>query len=144
MSINKAYFKDAVVWDGTSDYAPTFEHMPKRASLEAAEGVVLHPLFGKQLMLSYVTFAPNSVAPVHQHPQEQMTVVLQGQVEFEVGHEKKLIGPGDAVTIPSNVPHGAVAGSTGCICIDAFSPPREAFKELMQQAAQAHGKGVEE
>jgi quercetin dioxygenase-like cupin family protein len=133
MSINRDYFNGEVSWDGTADYAPSFEHMPNLESLEAASGVVLRPLFGQQMMLSYVTFAPNSVAPVHQHPQEQMTVVLQGKLEFQVGNEKKVIQSGDAVTIPGNVPHGAVAFEEGCVCIDAFAPPREAFKELMKQ-----------
>ena len=36
MSINRAYFKDAVSWDGTADYDPSFEHMPELASLETA------------------------------------------------------------------------------------------------------------
>ena len=133
MTINMDYFKDQVSWDGSADYEPSFEHMPNLASLEAAPGVVLHPLFGKQLMLSYVTFAPHAVAPLHQHPQEQMTIVLQGEVEFEVGNKKQIIGAHDAVTIPANVPHSAVALANGCVCIDAFSPPREAFKKLMHQ-----------
>lgn len=133
MSINRNYFREGVTWDGSMDYEPSFTHMPELASLEAASGVVLQPLFGEKLMVSYVTFAPHSVAPVHQHPQEQITVVLKGHLEFEVGNQKKLLGPGDAVTIPRNVPHGAVALDEVCICIDAFAPPREAFKELMKQ-----------
>lgn len=137
LGINKDYFKGEVSWDGTSDYMPSFEHMPHLPSLEAAPGVVLRPLFGKGLMLSYVEFAPNAVAPLHQHPQEQISYVIQGQLEFQVGNEKQVIGPGDAVTIPANVPHSAVALSDGCLCFDAFSPPREAFKELMQHAAEA-------
>lgn len=133
MNINRAYFRDGVEWDGESDYEPSFTSMPQAESLEAAPGVVLRPLFGQQLMISHVTFAANAVAPAHQHLQEQMSYVVEGRLEFQVGHKKQVIGPGDAVTIPGNVPHSAVAFEEGCTCIDVFSPPREAFKELMQQ-----------
>lgn len=133
MSVNRDYFRDGVTWDGTADFEPSFMHMPDLPYLEAAEGVVLRPFFGNQLMLSYVTFSPNAVAPVHQHPQEQITYVIQGRLEFEVGNQKQIIGPGDSVTIPKNVPHGATALEEGCLCIDAFAPPREAFKDLMKQ-----------
>ncbi|MCL6454488.1 MAG: cupin domain-containing protein [Alicyclobacillus sp.] len=137
MGVNREYFRDGVAWDGTADYTPSFEHMPELASLEAAPGVVLRPLFGKDLMISYVTFAPNAVAPAHQHPQEQMSFVISGRLEFEVGDHKQLIGPGDAVTIPGNVPHAATASAEGCVCIDVFSPPREAFRELMAKQQEA-------
>lgn len=137
MSINRAYFRDDIEWDGTSDYEPSFTQMPEMESLEAAPGVVLRPLFGKQLMISHVTFAANSVAPAHQHVQEQISYVITGRLEFQVGDKKQMIGPGDAVTIPGNVPHSAVAFEEGCTCIDVFSPPREAFKELMQQQREA-------
>lgn len=135
MEVNREYFKDGVQWDGEVEYAPRFAYAPDLDSLEAAPGIVLHPLFGSQLMISYVVFAPNAVAPVHQHPQEQITFVLEGHAAFEVGDQKQVIGPGDAVTIPRNVPHGAVALAKGCVCIDTFAPPREAFKELMRQQA---------
>ncbi|QSO46885.1 cupin domain-containing protein [Alicyclobacillus mengziensis] len=133
MSINKEYFRESVSWDGTADYEPFFAHAPELDFLEAAEGVKLRPMFGKDLMISYVTFAPNSVAPAHQHPQEQMTLVLSGSCEFTVGNLKQVITAGDAVAIPGNVPHSAAALAEGCVCVDVFAPPREAFKELMQK-----------
>lgn len=137
MNINKEYFREGINWDGSADYDPFFAHAPELEALEAAEGVKLRPMFGKDLMLSYVTFEPNAVAPAHQHPQEQMTLVLQGSCEFEVGTQKKVIKTGDAVAIPSNVPHAARALEEGCVCIDMFSPPREAFKELMRKQREA-------
>lgn len=137
MGINNVYFQDAVSWDGSSDYEPFFAHAPQLNHLEPVEGVKLRPMFGKDLMISYVTFAPNAVAPVHQHPQEQISLVLSGSCEFQVGDKKQLISSGDAVAIPRNVPHSAVATTEGCVCIDVFAPPREAFKELMQKQQMA-------
>ena len=133
MGVNRDYFREGVSQDYTADFEPSFEHMPGLDSLEAADGIVLQPLFGKQLMISYVTFAPNAVAPLHQHPQEQITYVIEGRMEFTVGDKKKVIGAGAAVTIPGNVPHGATALGEGCVSIDTFAPPREAFKELMEK-----------
>ncbi|HHY67844.1 MAG TPA: cupin domain-containing protein [Alicyclobacillus sp.] len=133
MTVNREYFREGVRWDGEADYEPGYHHLPDLPFLEAATGVKLRPLFGCQLMFSYVTFEPNAEAPIHQHPQEQMSLVLQGRVRFDVGGNVRIMGPGDAVTIPANVPHGAVALEEGAVCLDAFAPPREGFKELMER-----------
>ncbi len=136
MAINRDYFKDQVEWDGTSAYPPEFQHMPDLAGFEAAPGLTLRPFWGQGLMASYVTFDPGAVAPAHQHPQEQMSVVLYGSLYFTVGTESRWIEAGDIVSIPPHVPHAAQAGDEGALCIDMFSPPRDGFRELVEGATQ--------
>ena len=136
--INRDYFKDNVEWDGTALYPPEFRHMPDLDGFEAAPGLILRPFWGKGLMASYVTFGPDAEAPMHQHPQEQMSVVISGRLYFTVGHESRWLEAGDIVSIPPNVPHMAVAASDGCVAMDVFSPPRDGFRELVDQAKKDH------
>lgn len=128
---NPEYFHEQIDWDGQMEYPAQFESMPEAAGFEASEGVVLRPFFGKGLMASYATFAPNANAPLHQHTQEQLTVVVSGRLLFTVGEQTRWMEPGDMVSIPPNVPHKAVGGEQGCVAIDMFSPIREGFREIM-------------
>ena len=72
--------------------------------------------------------------PEHSHPHEQWSHLIEGQLEFNIGGEKKVISPGMAAFIPSHVPHSAKA-MTKCKVIDCFLPAREDFvkKEYEQK-----------
>ena len=76
-----------------------------------------------------VSLEEGTVAPIHSHPHEQWTYVLEGQMEFTLDGEKQLLLPGMGALIPSNVLHGAFA-VTACKVIDVFTPVREDYREL--------------
>ena len=99
--------------------------------IEILPGLRFQPILGDRLMANFVAFEPNVVAPVHWHDEEQMSIVLEGEFEFEVGGEKKLVRRGDAILIPPNVPHGARTYDSTCLEIDVFNPPRHGLLELM-------------
>ena len=130
--INRDYFQDGVEWDGTQDYTPEFKRLGDLDGFEAAPGVILRPQWGKNLMASYVTFAQEALAPLHQHAQEQFSLVLSGSLYFTVGNQSQWMYAGDIVTIPAGVPHSALAGKEGAVAVDVFSPPRDGFRELIQ------------
>jgi quercetin dioxygenase-like cupin family protein len=66
--------------------------------------------------------------PLHQHPHEQIGVVLQGSVEVVIGDKKRVIGPGEGYLVPSNMKHGGhVIGEESCVLLDVFSPIRVDF-----------------
>ena len=102
--------------------------------LRVEPGLILHPVFGRNMTLSFVFMEPSSVAPVHQHPQEQIGTVIEGSYEFELDGRKKVVRKGDVYVVPPNVPHGAVTHNESCLVLDVFSPPRESFAEIMKQA----------
>ena len=66
--------------------------------------------------------------PLHNHPHEQLLIVIEGELSFTVGDETRLMKPKDAVVIPPNVMHGGTTESNGCVIVDIFSPPREDYK----------------
>jgi quercetin dioxygenase-like cupin family protein len=82
-------------------------------------------------MVNFVRFEPNTVAPVHWHDEEQISIVVEGEFEFQVGNETRTLRPGDAVVIPPNVPHGARTYDNTCLEIDVFHPPRKGLLEAM-------------
>jgi quercetin dioxygenase-like cupin family protein len=79
----------------------------------------------KQTMVRYV-YAPESVFPEHHHPQEQITTVLTGRIEFDIAGDTVTFGPGDVGVIPSDTPHGArVIGDETVETINTLSPRRD-------------------
>jgi quercetin dioxygenase-like cupin family protein len=99
--------------------------------LEMVPGLTFQPVLGDRLMANVVTFEPHTEAPVHWHDEEQITLVIDGEFEFEVAGETRLMRRGDAVAIPPNVPHGARTHDSSCVELDVFHPPRRGVLEAM-------------
>jgi quercetin dioxygenase-like cupin family protein len=70
-------------------------------------------------------FDPGAEFPLHSHPQEQITIVQEGEVEFTVGGEVSHLGPGDWSVVPPDVPHGLRAGDGGARFLAMIVPRRE-------------------
>jgi unsaturated pyranuronate lyase len=81
---------------------------------------------GDRMMLAHVYLEKGSVVPKHSHENEQITYILEGALRFHLGEdgsEEVVVGPGEVLHIPSNVPHMAVA-LEDTLDVDIFSPPR--------------------
>ncbi len=83
----------------------------------------------QQVTFGSVTLDKGTLAPIHSHPHEQWTYVLEGEMEFTLDGEKQLLLPGMGAYIPSNTLHGAFA-VTACRVIDIFVPVREDYKKM--------------
>ena len=103
------------------------------ASLDAlpgkdiAKGVTMRPLAGEHVMLSCVDLAADSVVQLHSHPHEQLGVVLEGEVEMQIGDERRALRTGDAYVIPGGTTHGARATRGRARVLDIFYPLREEY-----------------
>ena len=82
-------------------------------------------------MTNFVTFEPNSPAPMHHHAEQQIAIILSGELTFTVGGEERVMHAGDCVVIPPHVPHGGVSGPDGCRALDVFTPPRAGIVAAM-------------
>ena len=101
---------------------------------ELAEGVSFRPVFGRNLLLNYVTFGPDRGFPTHDHPEEQFGLVLEGAMELTIGRETRRLQKGDLYVIPPDVPHSGRTLNSACLVLDIFSPPRAGFHELIARA----------
>lgn len=95
---------------------------------ELFDGIVARIYWGENIMTMVADLAPNAKLPTHSHPHEQGGIILEGELEFTIGDETKLLKPGDVYIVPGDAPHSAVAGNAPCKVLDIFSPPREDYK----------------
>ncbi|MFW9904120.1 MAG: cupin domain-containing protein [Candidatus Thorarchaeota archaeon] len=63
----------------------------------------------------------------HNHPHEQITNIINGELELTIKGKTKVLKSGDLVVVPSNVKHSGRAISD-CYAIDVFYPIREDYK----------------
>ena len=81
-----------------------------------------------------MTFEPGQAGLPHRHAGPIFGYVLEGEFEFEVGGEKRIVRRGEAVVVPPNVPHGARTYDSTCHEVDVFHPPRRGLLEAMGKA----------
>ncbi len=94
-------------------------------------GLEFRPVTTDSVMTNFVTFEPDAPAPMHHHFEQQIAIVLSGELTFTVGSETRVMHGGDCVVIPPHVEHGGVAGPQGCTALDVFTPPREGIVSMM-------------
>jgi amino-acid N-acetyltransferase len=76
-------------------------------------------------MLTYFELQPHARFPRHQHESEQITMVLEGELFFEVDGAAELrVGAGEVIALPAHVPHAAWTRERSARAVDAWSPPR--------------------
>ncbi|WP_058485784.1 cupin domain-containing protein [Defluviitalea phaphyphila] len=80
----------------------------------------------KNLMIVEVHFEEGSIGEIHSHPHEQITYVIEGEFEFNIDGNKKILKKGDSTYKQPNIKHGAVCLKKG-ILLDIFTPCREDF-----------------
>jgi quercetin dioxygenase-like cupin family protein len=98
-------------------------------SVELVPGLLFRPVLGERTMLNFVSFEPNTEAPMHVHEEEQIVLVLEGEFEFEIDGDVRTMHVGDVAVVPSWVPHGARTHGTPCREVDVFNPPRRSLLE---------------
>lgn len=97
------------------------------ATKTLAEGVEGRYVHGENMSFGLVNIVKGSVIGRHQHPHEQITYIVEGELEMQIGEQTIALFKGKYFVIPSNVPHSAVA-KTDCMVIDVFSPVRTEYR----------------
>lgn len=78
-------------------------------------------------MFSFVEIDADVTTPTHQHPEDQMGLILEGAFERRQGDQIQLLKAGEVFFTPGGVPHGGRAVGGPCRILDVFSPPRSTF-----------------
>ena len=113
-----------------SDAPGRFVHVDDLDALTLGPGLEFRPLTTDAVMTNFVSFEPIPT-PIHHHVEQQIAIMLSGELTLTVGDETRVMRAGDCVVIPPHVRHGGTAGPEGCKVLDVFSPPRAAILELM-------------
>lgn len=104
------------------------QHLKDLQPKELAPGLTGYYAHGSNMTLGLVEIKAGSNLPMHQHPQEQITYILEGQLDMIIDGKECNLTAGMYYVIPSNVWHGAVA-VTDCKVIDVFNPVREDYRQ---------------
>ena len=113
---------------------PQFVRFEDVRSFELATGITARPLFGEGAMLNLIEFEPGSVVPEHEHPHEQLGLVLRGIQVLVVEGVEHALGPMQGYCLPGGVRHSAHCGREGATVLDVFRPVREDYRERWQSA----------
>ena len=94
-------------------------------------------MWGRNVMLSFVTMAPNSSFPMHIHPEDQLMIVLRGEMEEGI-IDSWLPMKGDSLDVilqPGLMCHAARLSPVGADVLDVVWPVRPDYVALHQEHA---------
>ncbi len=93
--------------------------------VELFNGIKIRAVYGERLSVSVLEFPPFAQIPPHRHPNEQIGIVEEGELEYTIGAHTMLCRKGTAFVIPPNTTHSArVVSDTAARIVDVFTPPR--------------------
>ncbi len=99
----------------------TWDEMDKEI---LSETIARKIISGDKAMVAQVFLKKDAVVPEHHHESEQITYILEGALKFQIDGREIVVGKGQVLRIPSNVPHAAVA-LEDTLDLDIFSPIRQ-------------------
>jgi quercetin dioxygenase-like cupin family protein len=112
--------------------APSVLDLGDVTALDLAPGLAAQPVVGNACMLTYVTWDERGAAPAHAHAEEQIVLVLEGEIELDFDGETRVLRPGQIGVIPPWVRHGARARARRCVTVEVFAPPRAALLAMLE------------
>jgi len=90
------------------------------------EGIRVGSVRLENLMLTHFTFKGGAAVPPHSHPHEQITLMIEGEMEFTFSGETRKIRAGEGCAVPPNVTH-SVRAITDAAAVDCWHPIREDY-----------------
>ncbi len=79
---------------------------------------------GENATISQLSLKKGATVPRHSHMNEQYSWIISGALKFVFDDREILVGEGEILVIPPNVPHSAVA-LEDTVDVDIFAPRRE-------------------
>lgn len=105
-----------------------FSNVANRPFKELTPGVCTRTFWANNILVSLLDFSPNSVVPMHSHPEEQVGIVLEGELYMTIGGETRLMKAGELYVIPGDVEHGGKTTDNLAKVCDVFSPIRKEYQ----------------
>jgi len=90
---------------------------------EPLKGAFLASLQTENLTIAYTDTIAGAEIPLHHHPEEAVDILLDGELEMQIGETTSVLKKGMISIVPSNVPHRAKA-ITACRVVTVFYPKR--------------------
>lgn len=105
-------------------------HLPKHLLplRQDVAGAKLWAVGLDRTMLTYFEVEPNTRFEMHAHEAEQITTVVDGELFFEIEDRVLRVGAGEAIAIPSLIPHAVYTADMKAVAFDAWSPPPARYR----------------
>ena len=91
---------------------------------EVYPGVRRQTVGAARMTMTRYVFAPGGRFPTHRHDQEQLTLVVDGELELTVGERVVRLHSEQLLVIAPDVPHQAVGGPGGATVVSVVAPAR--------------------
>ncbi len=98
---------------------------------EVYPGVRRQTVGAARMTMTRYVFAPGGRFPVHHHDQEQLTLVLDGELDFTLGERTIRLRAQQLLVIPPNLPHEAVGGPAGATAVSVVAPARRGLSDYV-------------
>jgi quercetin dioxygenase-like cupin family protein len=108
-----------------SRYFPSEDEFARHTVFET---VRIRTCAGEHMQFSLVDIPAGGVVGEHSHVNEQMGLVIEGELDFTIGDEKRRLRAGDVFRIPGGVTHSVVAGDKPAKALDVFYPIRDEYR----------------
>ena len=82
-----------------------FRSFGEKESEEIEKGILAQSLSVGDHQVRRMVFDPGTPIPVHRHPEDVVTLILEGRMEMTVGCETRTLGPGEIFLVPSESDH---------------------------------------
>ncbi len=112
-----------------------WQHYP-RESLSLREdvpGAKMWAVALEKTMLTYFEVQSHSRFESHSHESEQITLVLEGELFFEISGKITSVKDGEVIAIPSNVPHAVFTEEKAVKAVDAWSPTMKKYQRQISE-----------
>ena len=68
---------------------------------EFGPGLTFRPVLGQGVLTNFVNYEPGAKAPRHVHEEEQIVIVLDGELTFDLDGDVRTMRRGDVAVIPA-------------------------------------------
>ena len=90
---------------------------------EVRPGIFGATIHTEQLTATWYRYEPGSRWEEHRHPQDQITTVLEGAIDFVIAGEPVHLVAGQLATLPGGTPHAAnvAEAGSGAVTLNVFT-----------------------
>ena len=91
---------------------------------ELSPGIARRVYHGDGLTAARIYLKKGAIVPLHSHPNEQLSYVLEGRLRFDFTDHQQVVAAGEMMQISGNEPH-EVEALEDSVAFDVFQPVRE-------------------
>ena len=93
----------------------------EREFTEVRPGIFGSTVHTPQLTATLYRYGPDTSWEEHSHPQDQITTVLEGVIDFVVDGQPVRVTAGQLAAVPGGVPHSATVPASGAVSLNVLT-----------------------